>query len=151
VAMRVVIAGGGVAALEAALALRASPRIASASSCWRETQFWYRPLAVTDFAVESGRIAAASSADPGQTAPYKVDANEPASGRYAAAGSPTLLIERPGAASGRPRSSRRRTRLALVLMGRLWDDGERPHHVVVLMLDDVTVMDVALWWADVSG
>ena len=47
--MRVVIAGGGVAALEAALALRAlaEDRV-SVELLAPETQFWYRPLAVTE-------------------------------------------------------------------------------------------------------
>jgi sulfide:quinone oxidoreductase len=49
VAMRVVIAGGGVAALEAALALRAfAEDRASVELLAPETQFWYRPLAVAE-------------------------------------------------------------------------------------------------------
>jgi sulfide:quinone oxidoreductase len=49
VAIRVVIAGGGVAALEAALALRAlaEDRV-SVELLAPETQFWYRPLAVAE-------------------------------------------------------------------------------------------------------
>src|SRR5207247_3097471 len=49
VAMRVVIAGGGVAALEAALALRAlaEDRV-SVELLAPEPQFWYRPLAVAE-------------------------------------------------------------------------------------------------------
>jgi sulfide:quinone oxidoreductase len=49
VAMRVVIAGGGVAALEAALALRAlaEDRV-SVELLAPETEFWYRPLAVAE-------------------------------------------------------------------------------------------------------
>ena len=48
-AMRVVIAGGGVAALEAALALRAlaEDRV-SVELLAPEPQFWYRPLAVAE-------------------------------------------------------------------------------------------------------
>jgi sulfide:quinone oxidoreductase len=48
-ATRVVIAGGGVAALEAALALRAlgEDRV-SVELLAPETQFWYRPLAVAE-------------------------------------------------------------------------------------------------------
>ena len=66
-ATRVLIAGGGVAALEAALALRAlaEDRV-RVELLAPETQFWYRPLAVADFGVESRRIAAASSAAPGK-------------------------------------------------------------------------------------
>ena len=49
VAMRVLIAGGGVAALEAALALRAlaEDRV-SVEMLAPEPQFWYRPLAVAE-------------------------------------------------------------------------------------------------------
>jgi sulfide:quinone oxidoreductase len=49
VATRVVIAGGGVAALEAALALRAlaEDRV-SVELLAPDTQFWYRPLAVAE-------------------------------------------------------------------------------------------------------
>jgi len=56
-AMRVLIAGGGVAALEAALALRAlAEERVSVELLGSEPHFWYRPLSVAEpFALGEAR------------------------------------------------------------------------------------------------